>query len=122
MGHAQKSACSNSTDLVQQASIEASTGPAGVEQEEGPQENGRQPRRPKKRSGRRKKERQPRSSFVAAEDQEANGPAPNGPAIVDPVPTTAFGEGFGTHNSTQAWAEGTARPNFMLCLNANPSR
>jgi len=120
MGPALKSACSNSTDLVRQASIEASTGPAGVEQEEAPQENGRQPRRPKKRSGRRKKERQPHSSFVAVKDQEANGPAPNGPAINDPVPTAAFGEGFGTHNSTQAWAEGTARSPFVLCLNRKP--
>jgi len=119
-GPALESACSNSTDLVRQASIEASTGPAGVEQEEAPQENGRQPRRPKKRSGRRKKERQPRSSFVAVKDQEANGPASNGPAPNDPVPTATFGEGFGMHDSTQAWAEGTARSPFVLCSNCKP--
>ena len=81
-----------------------------MEQEEGPQENGRRPRRPKKRTGRREKERQARRSVAAAKEHEADGSQPS----------AAFGKGFGTHDRSQAWAEGAKAQCALLMPSSYP--
>ena len=74
---------------------------AGAEQEEVPHENGGTPKRPKKRSGRREKERlarQARREKAAARQQEVK------EQDSDPV----FAEGLQAHDSKQAWVEGAS--------------
>ena len=65
--------------------------------DDGPQENGLQLKRTKKRSGRRERERQARRAHAAHQEQEADRPAPA---------AAAFGDGFKVQDSKQAWAEG----------------